>query len=231
MAKQPEAHDRTRHMHRSPGQHPEEDPMAEMLEWFRAYWKHVLLGVLVVVAVVIAIWSSRAAKVARTEDGYAELSRAQSIEELRQVAREYGNSEPGMRAQLELGRQLFDAGRYSEAVESFETFEENYPENSLVSAARMGKGYSLEALGEFEDAMEAFAALAGDAERSAITAEAWLAGGRCAESAGLQEQARVYYENALSAGAGGGFSSRAEAALARLGGQSESGGGTDTQVR
>ena len=178
--------------------------------------KNLLLGlcILLLIGALLHTWQK-----AQKEDlavAFTRLNEAQSVDELQEIAEKYKGKKPGELAAFKRAQKLFEEEKFGEARDAFAAFLEAYPASEQRLDAQLGRAYSLEAEGEYEQAAETFVSVAEEAGTAFLEAEAWVGAGRCARTLDDPDNARTYYENAVSTASGGLFVDRASEALQQV---------------
>jgi tetratricopeptide (TPR) repeat protein len=180
------------------------------------HWQRMLAAVVVVALVLTLALLLHKRRAERLDMGFYQVSSAQTVDELRALAVDLRGSKPGEQAAFLLARRLYEDAQYADAAVAFSEFLTEYSTSDMLAAARLGSAYALEADARLNEAQEAFVVAADLVEDATSAAEAWLGAGRCAESRGLDKQARQYYENGVAASDSGTFRDQAVIALKRL---------------
>jgi tetratricopeptide (TPR) repeat protein len=179
-------------------------------------WKGVLLAVCAVVVLVLYLisWASRREEALK--QAFSDAYGAEAVLELREIADRFRGEAPGEIAAYRIPRLLHDREKFADAAAAYAAFVKDYPDSRLACTARTGEAYAWEAAGRLAEAEEAFVAAAGLAADSVSQAEAWVGAGRCARHLGNTEQAKRYYEDAISVGPDGYFKEQAVIALREI---------------
>ncbi len=189
-------------------------------DWLQASRQHmtaIVVAIAIVILVVGVIWLWQERQTTHLKNAYAAYDQAETVEDYKTVAENYAGTEVAAKAAFAAAQKMYAEEQYADAAQEFAAFLNTYPKSDLKLAARFGRAYALEAAARTDEAQTLFAEL-GDSDigNPGRRAEAWLGAGRCAETQGLTEQARTYYENALSQETERVFNEQAQEALTLL---------------
>ena len=162
--------------------------------WWKANGNQILMNVVVALVVAGAAlggykwWQDRGMAANR------EFAQAQSFEELEAVVAKYGSTSVGNATRLRLAKAYFDASRYEDALQTYETCLKKGAPNGFAEVAQLGGAHSLEALGNLD---EAFAAYSGFAEKNPkhfLAAQARMGMARILTLQGKKDEAKQLLE-------------------------------------
>jgi tetratricopeptide (TPR) repeat protein len=188
------------------------DPIAGLYaRWILPYSWRIAVIILVALACIALAKALGSRRVERDGEGFAALSKAESVSKdestskddstaaLLAVARDYDGTPVAARAQLEAARNLYDEGKYDQAITKYSLARKGAGDAAISVAAALGEAYALEASGKPETAEKGFADTAGTVGSDALALDAWLGAGRCAKAQGKLAEAERYYDKAKQA--------------------------------
>lgn len=132
----------------------------------------------------------------RYKAGYME-SPSEKKAALEKVVSEYGGTTAGQVAAFDLANMLYDEGRYSEAIEAFDTFAKKNPRHILAASAIEAIGHCHESLGQWEEAKKTYLDLIRRRPDSNEVARAHYRLGLCHEKTGDNDKAIESYEKVV----------------------------------
>gem|GEM_PF-3902764 len=156
----------------------------------------ILLAAIAVIIALVVVLSMQARGRARQAAGFAALQKAESVESLTDIAREYKGNQPGMHAALEAARRLYETGKYEQAADRFAVFRSDFPDSDLIDAARLGEAYALEAAGKQPQAEDRFSTFAAETLQDNLRLDAYLGAARNAMAQDKLAEAKNWIEKA-----------------------------------
>ena len=169
-----------------------------LIEWWEKDGKKYVTGLLIA-AVVIGGWywwkNHRAAVRAAATDALASTYTTEEIDE--SVTRFSGTPTEGA-LRLKLAKSYFDAGRYEEALSTYEALASAAPDG-FADVPAVGRAQCLEALSRFEEAQKAFDAFAEANPSNYLALTAQLGAVRCMAQAGNKEAALARFDSIRAA--------------------------------
>lgn len=166
-------------------------------EWVSEY-KWPVVGAVAAVAVVVGFvsWTKSGAQHAEM-DAAARLQQAQSVNDLSAVFNEFPDTKAAPMAMLRLAKVQFDQGMYDEALKNYDEFLRRYPGHSFAEAGELGRVHCLEATGRVEEALKGFQ----DFQKGMrfLTPQAVIGQGRCLRALARTNDARIVYEDFITA--------------------------------
>lgn len=149
-----------------------------LIEWWEKDGKSTVLCLLVA-AVAVGGWygfkAHRASVKAAAADAVVNTFTTEEIEEA--SAKFAGNPVEGV-LKLRLAKSYFDAGRYDEALATYEALAGKAPDG-FEDIPAVGKAQALEALGRYDEALAAFDAFVQAKPKNYLTLTAQLGAVRC----------------------------------------------------
>lgn len=187
---------------RHPAKHKQQAPINE--EWLAVrdfVQKHIgtaITTLLVIAVVVVGIWTFTQRRTQQVEAAQQLLATAQSSSQFEEIIDRFPRSEAAPLAQLSLAKLHFDMGRYRDALDTYQAFQDQWTDHPLGKTAEMGVLFSLEALGasdQIQQAEEGFRAFADNNPDHYLYPQARLGEARCKEQLGRLEEAQAVYES------------------------------------
>jgi len=167
-----------------------------------AFWeeyqaKIILAAVLLVVAVggYVTFEVAATRKAANAESA---LAKADSIEQLQAVVKDYSGSIAAGNASVLLGGKLRDEKKYDESLAVLREFIEKNPTHPLVGGALLSIGTTLEAQGKDTEALETYQQIATKYNDSYSAPLALMAQANIQRAKGKTADARRSYESLVS---------------------------------
>ena len=159
-----------------------------LIEWWEKDGKSTVIWV-VVAALAVAGWygwkSHRAAKLEAASDA---LVSAFTTEEIEDGVAKFSGTAAAKPLKMRLAKSLFDAGRFEEAMATYDELAAD-PAEGFESVPAVGKAQCLEALGRFDEASAAFDAFAEASPSNYLALTAQLGAARCFAQAGDKKKA------------------------------------------
>ena len=100
---------------------------------------------------------------------------------------------------LELGNTQYKAGKFEDAILTYNEFIVEYSKHPLLSIVRQSLGYAYEEKGQFKDAVNQFEKILSNNEAVFLKAQASLDAGRCYEKLEQLDTALAAYKKAIDA--------------------------------
>ena len=159
-----------------------------LIEWWEKDGKQYVAGLLIA-AVAFGGWhlwkSHRAAvKTAASEA----VASAFSTEDLEDAVSKYGSSASGGALRIRLAKSYFDAGRYEEALSTYEALAA-HPPDGFADIPTVGRAQCLEALSRFPEAQKAYESFSEANPSNYLALTAQLGAARCIAQAGDKKKA------------------------------------------
>ena len=132
--------------------------MLPLFDWWRANGSQFVITVLTVAVVgggALAFKQYRANKISGANK---ELLKANSLEELETVVAQYGSIKAGNAARLRLAKAYFDASKYEEALNAYDTCLSKGAPKGFEEIAQLGRAHALEGLSRLDEALAAYQA-------------------------------------------------------------------------
>jgi len=175
------------------------DDLQQVVNLVKTHGQSVAVAAAVVV-ILVAAWNAyRAHQRTTLRRAETQLAEAASVEDLTAIADRYKATPSAPIALLRLAKEQFNAGRYTEAMDAYETFLQRYPNHDLAGAAKVGLLHGMEAMGRLEEALDGFKRFVADNPDHFLMPQALLGQARCLELLGRPDEARVLHEDFLTA--------------------------------
>ena len=159
-----------------------------LIEWWEKDGKQYVIGLLIA-AVVIGGWYGwkhyRASVKAAASDA---LASAYTTEEIEDAVAKYSGTATGGALRLRLAKSYFDAGRYEEALSTYEALVSSAPDG-FADIPVVGRAQCLEAMSRFAEAQKAFDEFAEANPSNYLALTAQLGAARCIAQAGDKTKA------------------------------------------
>lgn len=207
---------------------------ARTISWTRENLRLILIGFIIValVAFSMVLWRIRTKK--KEVEAFNSFHRASEIlmsaedpsargyqeamDEFERIRREYPDTDAGQLAQLQLGQGFLEQKQYDRAVETYRTFLDSNPKESLYRLfALQNLGYAYEGQGDYQNALNSFQELI-DMGESFLQPWGYLNIGRCYEKLGKKEEALRNYRRFLEKFPDSAMASTAKHKIGILGG-------------
>lgn len=124
------------------------------------WWKEKGAQFLTTVGVVALLLTGAAAFIhyrnTKLAEANIELTKANSVDELEEVVAKFGSSKPGNAARIRLAKAYYDASRYDNALETYESCEKKGVPKGFEDVVTLGRAHALEALGKNDEALALF---------------------------------------------------------------------------
>ena len=159
-----------------------------LIEWWEKDGKQYVIGLLVA-AVVIGGWYGwkHYRTSVRTAASDA-LASAYTTEEIEDAVAKYSGTAAGGALRLRLAKSYFDAGRYEEALSTYEALVSSAPDG-FADIPVVGRAQCLEAMSRFAEAQKAFDEFAEANPSNYLALTAQLGAARCIAQAGDRTKA------------------------------------------
>jgi predicted negative regulator of RcsB-dependent stress response len=132
----------------------------------------------------------------------AALATAESLESVESLTSRYGRTTLGPILRLKLAKAQFDAGRYEEALSTYDAFLRRDDKHDMADVARLGRAQCMEALSRAAEARGAYAAFATADPKHYLAPSAMLGEARCFALEGDKVRAKQCLERVMLAHAG-----------------------------
>jgi tetratricopeptide (TPR) repeat protein len=165
--------------------------------FWEQHGRKIVAGIVVVLAVGLAIVYWRSQKAAEEEQAAARLATARDPIALQAIIQTYPGKSVTAQALLRLGDAYFQAGNLTEAANTYQQFLSSFPQDDQVPAALLGLAAVQEAGGNFEVAKGQYLQLVSSRHDAYTANAAKLGAARCALRLGQKKEARQLYEELM----------------------------------
>lgn len=125
-------------------------------QWYQEHGKMALSLVClaaILAAGAVAYQRHRESQAAKASE---QIAANDTVDTLETTVKEYGGTAPGVAAKLKLAKAYYDAGRFDQALETYNDFVKQHASHPFVGTAQVGRGYALAALSRTDEALDAF---------------------------------------------------------------------------
>lgn len=166
-----------------------------LYDWWKASGSQFLTSLITLLIVVgggFAFMQYRTAKIASANK---ELLQASSLEDLESVVAKYGSTKAGNAARLRLAKAYFDASRYEEALNAYDTCLSKGAPTGFAEIAKLGRAHALEGLKKLDDALAAYQAFDKESAGHFLQPQAQMGIARVYALQGKKDEAKKLLEN------------------------------------
>ena len=135
---------------------PEE--LLPLYDWWTANGKQALFIVAAAAVFFGGAYAFKQTRAAKISAANQELTRATSLDELEATVANYGSTKAGNAARLRLAKAYYDAGKYEEALDAYETCIRKGAPAGFKEIAELGRAHTCEALNRLDEAKTAYEA-------------------------------------------------------------------------
>ncbi|NLL83946.1 MAG: tetratricopeptide repeat protein [Lentisphaerae bacterium] len=169
-----------------------------LYDWWHTQGKKIALYIVIIVAIFGLSALYRNHKATRNRVGSEQLLTAHSVEDLEPMVSQYGSSGVGLLAQFSLAKAYYDAGRYDDALNSYNALL-RHSSHPFVGIAQLGKAHVLEAQDNFDAAREAFAGFQAENSNHYLAPLALIGEARCIAQQGDKTAAAELLDTLIAA--------------------------------
>ncbi|MCK5843067.1 MAG: tetratricopeptide repeat protein [Victivallales bacterium] len=204
--------------HTDPKDHElEQHEVKQVLIFLKHYGKLIGIGLLAAIVVILISKGVSQQKTNKIVEAEALLLKAQSPQELEEIASDYKSTPAAPVALLDLAKTHFNNGDSFQARAQYERFLKEYKKHELSPIADFGLANCSEADGDFDGAIAQFSTFIKAQEGHYLQSSATLALARSMEQANRLDEARIVLEDFLAENATSQWAGQAENALEQLG--------------
>ena len=174
------------------------EDLAPAWEWFQTYGGQFL--VLISIGIIVGFGSMYFVqhRAERAEKASTELL-ANDPSALEDTIKKYGDTPPGIAANLRLAKAHYDAQNYTEALDDYDNFLKKHATHSFSDVARVGRAYSLAALGRGPEALAAFQTFKKEKPGNYLVPQATLGEAVCLAMADKKSEAKALLDDLRAA--------------------------------
>jgi predicted negative regulator of RcsB-dependent stress response len=132
--------------------------MLPLYDWWKANGSQFLITLITVAVVGGGAFTYKQVRESKISEANKELLKANSLEDLENMVAKYGSVKAGNAARLRLAKAYYDASKYDEALEAYETCLRKGVANGFEEIAQLGRAHALEGLNRLDDALAAYQA-------------------------------------------------------------------------
>lgn len=136
---------------------PEE--LLPLYDWWKSKGPKTIVQLALAAFVAIALYAFWQWRQARLDQASAQITAAQSVDELEAAEARYGSTGAGSLLQLRLARAYYDLSRYDDALATYNAFLTRNANHPFAPVARLGIAATQEAMGDYPAAQEAYTQL------------------------------------------------------------------------
>jgi len=129
-----------------------------LYDWWKANGSQFLITAVTVVVVLGGAVAFKQYRDNKIDGVNKALLKASSLEELETVVAQYGSLKAGNAARLRLAKAYYDASKYEEALNAYETCISKGAPQGFAEIADLGRAHALEGLNRLDDALAAYQA-------------------------------------------------------------------------
>jgi predicted negative regulator of RcsB-dependent stress response len=176
------------------------EPLYELLDFLKANWKDLLVGVGLGLALVIAIGAWRARVQRKHDQAFIQYAAASTAAQFEEILEQFPRTKAAELSMLLAARAKYDQGRFEEADRLYADFLQKHPAHFLEPIAHLGRAHCREATGLLDEALADYRRLsAGFTNATAFLITARLGEARCLRQMGIHTDAIVVYDDLLAA--------------------------------
>jgi len=179
---------------------------------FARYGKWAVFAVCVVGIPVVGMFMYTASQRATVRRAAELVGAARNVVQLQKVLDQYPDAPAAAHAKLAIAKAHFDQGNYAGALKIYESFEQEYPEDYFVLAARLGihtcgealgttlylEGQSMAAREKLEAARSGYRSFIDANPDHFLVAQAIFGEASCHQQLGQLQDARIIYEDFIT---------------------------------
>jgi len=190
----------------------EEQTQAESQAMFARYGKWAVFAVCVVGLPAVGMFMYTASQRAQVRRAAELVGAARNVVQLQKVVDQYPDAPAAAHAKLAMAKAHFDQGNYAGALKIYQAFEQEYPENYFVLAARLGihtcgeaigttlyrQGQSMAAREKLEEARSGYRRFIDANPDHFLVAQATFGEASCHQQLGRLQDAQIIYEDFIT---------------------------------
>ena len=166
--------------------------------FFAEHWKALVIGGLVIVLAIGAVYGVRGWMQSRQRQAQNVLASAQTVEQLENALKSYGSDSSAVFARIRLARLYMEANKIKEADAQYKALETCGLPPEMLLRIKIDRGYLQEKSGDLKGAAAHFAACAVTPGADAgLRAEADFAAGRIYTALKNKDLAKKHLENCI----------------------------------
>lgn len=197
----------------SPLGEPVQSEHEQLMNILRQHGGPVLAGVVIGVAIIIAVMAYRTSQEEKVARAAQSLSAASGVEGFQQVLSAFEGTPSAKVALLGVGAESYSLGQYEQAHDAYNRFLTDNPSHPMAKGAEICKIQCIEAQGKLDEALTGFRAFAAANTDHYLGSFAAIGEARCLEQLERYEEARAIYEEIIAADPEGTWARQAETSL------------------
>ena len=127
-------------------------------DWWKGNGSQFVITLAVVLVVGGGAFGFKQYRTSRISNANKELLKANSLEELESTVAQYGSMKAGNAARLRLAKAYYDASKYEEALDAYDTCIRKGVPKGFAEIAQLGRAHALEGLNRLDEALAAYQA-------------------------------------------------------------------------
>ena len=172
---------------------PEE--LLPLYDWWKANGKQTLITVAAAAVLIGGAYAFKQVRASKIAAANQELLKATSLDELESTVVKFGSTKAGNAARLRLAKAYYDAAKYDEALDAYDTCIRKGAPVGFKEIAELGRAHALEALGRLDDAAAAYLAFEKAHASHFLQPKAVMGTARILTLQGKKDEAKKLLEN------------------------------------
>jgi len=165
-----------------------------LYDWWKKSGSQFMVQVGIVIVVTGSIFGGKYYYKSSIATANMELRKASTTEELEALVNNYGRWKVGNTARLRLAKNLYDSGKYEEALAMYDTCISKGAPAGFAEVAVMGRAICFEALNRLDEAMAGYTAFMKDQPTHFLVLQAQLGQARVLTLQGKKDEAKKLLE-------------------------------------
>lgn len=132
--------------------------MLPLYDWWKANGSQFVITLVTVAVVAGGAFAFKQIRDNKISSANKELLKANSLEDLEMAVARYGSIKAGNAARLRLAKAYYDASKYDEALNAYETCLKKGAPKGFAEIAELGRAHALEGLNRLDEALAAYQA-------------------------------------------------------------------------
>lgn len=189
----------------------------DVIDWLKENATPIAVGLVIAALVFSGVTWFRNKKQTTERAAQKDLFSAQQSAQLSDVLAKYPNTPSAALAEIALGSQLFDEGRFDQARTTFGGFLQKNPGHALSASAEIGSAKCDEAQAKYDLALAAYDRFLKANKQSYALADAVFGKARCLTQLGRFDDARTTLEDFIAGNPGSPWLGRAQTEILYVG--------------
>jgi len=166
-----------------------------LYDWWKTNGSQFLITLAVAVILIGGAFAFKQYRADKIAAANKELLQANTLEELESVVAKYGSTKAGNAARLRLGKAYYDASKYEEALNTYDTCLSRGAPKGFAEIAQMGRCHTLEGLNRLDEALAAYEAFSKASADHFLYPQAQMGIVRIYTLKGKKDEAKKLLEN------------------------------------